>query len=218
MRAGHAHVADERGAARKDLLIGGGNVRVRPNHRGNAPIQIPAHGHFFAGRFRVDIHDDNTDARGDARQLAVGGAERAINGGHEDAALEIQHRIPYAVLRRAEVQPAPGIPVGKVCRAQQARLVGNVLEDFLAVPDMVASGKYFHAGGEQLFDETRRDAEAGSGVLAIGNHQIHFLLRDDVGKAFPDDLPAGRTDDISNEKDAHKSKMERTAWPCGARS
>ncbi len=69
---------------------------------------------------------------------------------------------------------------------------------------MVASGKYFHAGGEQLFDETRRDAEAGSGVLAIGNHQIHFLLRDDVGKAFPDDLPAGRTDDISNEKDAHK--------------
>ena len=94
----------------------------------------------------------------------------------------------------------------------------DVLEDFLAVPDMVAPGKHFHAGGEQLFDETRCDTEAGGGVLAIGNHQIHFLLRDDVGKAFPDDLPAGRTDDISNEKDAHKSKMERTAWPCGARS
>src|SRR6266852_2770170 len=56
---------------RKDLLVGGGDVRVRPNHRGDAPIQVPAHGHFFAGGFRVDIHDDNADAGRDARQLAV---------------------------------------------------------------------------------------------------------------------------------------------------
>ena len=57
--AAHAYVGLVGGAAGEDALVGGGNVRVRAEHRGHAAIQMPAHGDFFAGGLGVEVdHDD----------------------------------------------------------------------------------------------------------------------------------------------------------------
>src|SRR5207302_9023326 len=49
-RPGHAGVRDERGAARKDALIGRLDVCVRPHHRGDPSVEIPAQGRLLGGR------------------------------------------------------------------------------------------------------------------------------------------------------------------------
>ncbi len=59
MGAGHAHVGDVRGAAGQHAFIGGGHMRVRADHGGDAAIEIPAHGNFFTRCFRMKIHNDN---------------------------------------------------------------------------------------------------------------------------------------------------------------
>ena len=50
---------------------------------------------------------------------------------------------------------------------------------------------------------SRRDPEAGGGVFAVGDHQVDLALRDEVGQAVANDLPARRTNDVSDEKNAH---------------
>ena len=72
--------------------------------------------------------------------------------------------------------PASGTALGKIGGPQQARLMRNEIEDFLAVPDVIAAGENLDAGAQQFFDDARSDAEAGSGILAVGDHQIKLLL------------------------------------------
>ena len=57
VRAGHADVALKRRAAGKDLLVGGGHVRVRAEHGGDAAVEIAAHELLVAGGFGVEIDE-----------------------------------------------------------------------------------------------------------------------------------------------------------------
>ena len=136
-------------------------------------------------------------------ELAVGGPEGIVDRRHEHAALQAQHGVRRAVARCAAVHAAAGAALGKICGAQQARLVRDEIDDFLAVPDVIAAGENGDAGAEQLLGEARRDAEAGGGVLAIGDDQVQLLVGDHVGQALGDDPAAGRTDNVSDEKNPH---------------
>src|ERR1700737_618000 len=96
----------------------------------------------------------------------------------------------------------------------------HVLQDFLAVPTVVSAGEDVDAHIQQLVSQSRRNAKTGRGVLAIGDDQVDLFLRNDVRKAVLHNLPPGRTDDISDEKNAHErvpteanNKKERTAAP-----
>ena len=66
VRAGHAHIGDEGGAARQNALIGGGHVRVRADDGRDASVEIPAHGLLLAGGLGVNIHDDHFDVPAEA--------------------------------------------------------------------------------------------------------------------------------------------------------
>ncbi len=51
---------------RQDALVGGLHVRMRPDHRRDLAVEMPAHGDLLRGRLGVEVHED------DARPLAHG--------------------------------------------------------------------------------------------------------------------------------------------------
>ncbi len=57
-RAAHAHVGDERGAAREHPRVGGLDVRVRPEHRRDLAVEEPAHRVLLARRLAVHVDED----------------------------------------------------------------------------------------------------------------------------------------------------------------
>src|SRR5580700_1766680 len=100
----------------------------------------------------------------------------------------------------------------------------HILHDFFAIPTVIAAGEYFDAQVKKFFGDTRGDAEAGSGVLAIGDDQVDLALLDKVAQTLFHDAPPGRTYNVTNEKHAHICllsylfrRMERTAQPWEAR-
>ena len=113
---------------------------------------------------------------------------------------KIQHGVADAIFRAADIKAAARRAVRKIRGAQQARLVREKIDNFLAVPDVVAAGDHFDAGGEQILGEARRDAEAGGGIFAVGDAEIDVALREDVREAVVNDLAAGRADNVSDEE------------------
>lgn len=60
--AGHAYVGLVGGAAGEDALVGGGDMGVGAQERGEAAVEIPAECYFFAGGFAVEVHKDDFGA------------------------------------------------------------------------------------------------------------------------------------------------------------
>ena len=77
------------------------------------------------------------------------------------------------------------------------------LQDFLAVPAVVAARQDVYTHRQQLFRQPRRNPEARGRILAVGDHKIDLTLRNDVGKPLADDLPPRRPNNVSNKKYAH---------------
>ncbi len=69
---------------------------------------------------------------------------------------------------------------------------------------MVAASEDLDAHAKQLVGETRRDAEARGGVFAVGNDKIYLALQHDIREPVTYDLPARRTNDITDEEYAHE--------------
>ena len=57
--AAHADVGLVGGAAGEDAFVGGGNVGVGAEDGGDAAVEMPAHGDFFAGGFGVEVEEDD---------------------------------------------------------------------------------------------------------------------------------------------------------------
>jgi hypothetical protein len=77
------------------------------------------------------------------------------------------------------------------------------LQNFLAIPDVIAARQNFSARSEQFLSQPWRDPEARCGILAIGDAQIHVMLLERVGQAIVNDLPAGTSYDIAYKEDPH---------------
>jgi hypothetical protein len=92
--AGHAYVGLVRRAVGENALVSGWDVRVGAEQSGNAAVEIPAEGYFFAGGFTVEVQQD--DFGGDFAEEFVGFAEGVVAGGHEDAALEVHDGVGLA--------------------------------------------------------------------------------------------------------------------------
>ncbi len=65
------------------------------------------------------------------------------------------------------------------------------IQDLLAVPDVIAAGDYFDAAGEEVLGDSRRNAEAGSGIFAVGDAEVDLALGEDVREPVVNDLAAG---------------------------
>ena len=103
MRPGHADIGDIGRAAGQNVFIRGRYMRVSADDDGHPPVQIPAHGDFLAGRFGMHVHQDEGDIGRQFSEFCVSLLERIIDGGQEDASLQIQNRIFGSVLRRANI-------------------------------------------------------------------------------------------------------------------
>src|SRR6185437_189893 len=167
----------------------------------------PAHGLFFGSRLSVHVHQNHFHFRRHAGQFALRGAKGTVERGHERAPLQVQHRVADSATRRANVKPAPWRARRKVRRTQQARLMRQVIEDFLAVPDVISAGKHFRARGEKIVGQPWRDAKTRSGVFAIDDGEIDLLLRDDIREMVVHDAPAGRAYDVSYKKNSHELEV-----------
>ena len=168
----------------------------------------------------MHVHDDDLGFWLQLGQFAIGDAERIVVGGHEDTALQRENRVGRSLVRCATEKTAAGACHGEIGGTQEPRLARNEIQDLLAVPDMIAPGKYLDSGGQQFFGEPGGYAEPRRGILSIGDHQIRLLARDNVFQAFEYDSPAGRTYNVPNKQNAHGFNRwkERSASPCGARS
>ena len=111
-----------------------------------------------------------------------------------------------AVARAREIAAVAGRAGGVVGRPQQPRLGADVVERFLLVPDVVARGHHVDAPVEQLVADLARDAEAGGGVLGVGDHEVDAVEVDDAGQAAPDQLAPGLADDVADEEDRTRSR------------
>ena len=200
MGPGHAHVGDVRGALGQHMLIGGGHVRMRSDHGRGSSVQIPTHGDFLTGGFRVHIDEDEVYVRRQPGELAVSLAKRVIDSGQKGAALKIQYRVFNAIFGGAAEEAAAGAAIREIRRAQQARLVGQVIHDFAAVPTVIAAGEDVDAIVEKFVGQARGDAESGSGIFPVGDDQIDFFLGYDVGETVANDLAPGRANDITDEE------------------
>ena len=89
---------------------------MRAQDRRRAPIQIPAHGDFFAGGLGVKIHHDDLGL--DTGEKVIGKAERIVGRRHEDAPLQADHRVMHAALGHAFEDAVARQPRLQICRPQ----------------------------------------------------------------------------------------------------
>ena len=127
-RPAHADVADERGAAGQDPGVGGRDVRVGAEHRGDAPVEVPAHRDLLAGHLGVEVDDDDLGALAlELGQLRVGGVE----GGAGDGQLQRAAEVEDPDLAAADLEHrVPATGVGH-------RVVGRPHDPFVAVEQLV---------------------------------------------------------------------------------
>ena len=116
--------------------------------------------------------------------------------------LAIEDRVADLIFRAADEQAAPRQAIREIGGAQETRLVREKLDNLPAVPDVIPAGDHFDSQGEQVLNDTRSDAETGSGIFTIGDAQIDLPLRQDIPKAVVDDLAPRRTYDVSDKEDS----------------
>ena len=146
-------------------------------------------------------------SRGDpetvALQLALDGTERIVGELHEQPAQHL-HDNEAAPRRGAELgDPAAGRAGLQVERADEARLAGNIADQLLLVPDVVARGQHVDPGVEERLADLDRDAETGGGVLAVDDERIELQPLAQFGRALDQDGTARSPDDIADVEQAH---------------
>ena len=139
--------------------------------------------------------------------------KRIVDGDHEHTAHDIDDADRYATGRSGHVTAIPGNGGREVGRAQQPRLGANVVDRFLAIPDVVARCHDVEAAVEQLIANLACDAEAGRGILNVGDHEIDLVIVADRRQAAPNQLAAGAADDVADEEEAnHESGRSPAIW------
>ena len=172
VRPGHADVGQIRGALRQNALVGGLHVRVRADDGRDLAVEMPAHRDLLRRRLGVEVHEDDPRARLERLDLLQHDRERIVDVRHEDAAHDVDHADGPAVLGAREIAAVAGHAGGVVGRPQQARLGADVVERFLLVPDVIARRHHVDAPVEELVADFAGDAEAGRGVLGVGDDEV----------------------------------------------
>ncbi len=155
--AGHPRVGDVGRAAGEDLLVGGRDVGVGPDDGRNAAVEVPAEGLLLRGRLGVEVDDDDRRLLPQGLDLGVRPAEGAVDGFHEDPALEIEDGDLDAAAVLEDIAAAAGVALRIIGGAEEARLPLEVGQGLLLVPDVVARGQDVDLE-EQVPPDLLRDA------------------------------------------------------------
>src|SRR6266403_2410979 len=176
-------------------------------------VEVPAEGDFLGRSFGMEVDED--DLCLDLLQKFVGEAEGVVAGSHEDAALQVDHGVVGAIFLAFEHSPAWQTR-GEICRAQQSprramRIAVchlEVFDDFALIPDVIAGRHDIDAEIEEFVREWRRDTEPGSGIFAVGDHQIDGMLLYEFRQAVLDDGSSGTAKNVADEENVQESRSQ----------
>src|SRR5208282_599506 len=76
----------------------------------------------------------------------------------------------------------------------------HVLDDLTLVPDVVAGSDDINAELEQFLGYLRCDAKAPSGILPVGDGELHAVQFLQLGQPFVDDGAPWTAENVSNEE------------------
>ncbi len=157
------------------------------------------------------MHVDENYFGRDLLQKFVGHAERIVIGCHEDASLQINHRVRYFALH-AFVH-AGTWHVSRIVRWPQhtpSRAVTvafdhlEVIYDLSLVPDVVSGGNNVDVQLEEFLGESRGDSESSRRVLAISDDQVDTAIADDLRKFVFNNVAAWPPEDVADKKYVHE--------------
>jgi len=201
--AGHPHVREIGRPLREDPFIGRLNVRVGPQHGGDAAVQIPPHGLFFAGGLGMHVDQDHRPRRtvGQAGEKFVRDLERTVDLGQV---------VPPHQGDDDEVRPLDGIPPHPL-PAEEGGIVGGPQDarvrqkgfDLGPVPGVVSQREHVDAGFEEFLGHRGGQTAPAGRVLRVGQDTVDGLLRAEVGQKVGDRFSAGPPHDVSDEQDFH---------------
>ena len=129
------------------------------------------------------------------------GAEGTVQTERDEyAAHQIQDADPNPVRGLKDPGPPPGGPGRVVDGTQDARLVGDEIEDLAFVPDVISRSQDMDAQAEQFFRHLGGQSQSPGGVLTVGDAEVHPKIGQEAGKALSQDSPARLSDDVRDEQ------------------
>jgi hypothetical protein len=149
----------------------------------------------------VKIDEPHLDALGQLAQDLVSLPERAIDGRHLRAPLQIDDRTFDSVARLHHDYSLAGQLLGVVRRPQEPLLPREIIVNLTLVPDMVAAGEDLDSVTEQLLSQLRRDPESARRIFAIGDGEVDLFRRDNLFQMPRDKIPPGRSKNVTNKKE-----------------
>ena len=87
-------VGDVGGAARQHAGVGGGDVGVGADDRGDAAVEVPAHRHLLARHLGVEVDEEGVGLAFQAVEDGVDLGERRAGGLELHLAAKVDHRHP----------------------------------------------------------------------------------------------------------------------------
>lgn len=196
---GHSYIALERGAVRKNPLVGGGHVGMGSENRRHPSIEVSPHDLLVAGGLGVVVEEDHAGTTRHRGEDAVGGLQRTIDRRHEDPALKTEH---------CHLDLAFGPQHGEGTTWGLTRVVGRPddplfaleeREDLAAPINVVAHGDAVDTAGEQFLKDLGRQPRPARRILGIGDYEIELLGNPKARDGTDGDLTTGFSDHVANE-------------------
>ena len=135
-----------------------------------------------------------------------------FQAGHEDAALQIDHRVGLSRGQLSLVKPMSRRSGDVVGRAQHAagaivaiRRYGlHILDNLAFVPDMVASGEDMRPLVEELVGNPRSYTKPAGRVLRVDHHQVDAPLLDQGAQVFGYDTSPSLAKYVTDKENTQK--------------
>ena len=156
---------------------------------------------LLAGRLGVEVDDDGVGARLQRAggELAVDGAEGAVELGHEDAAHGVDDEHVGAVPGLEEAGALPRRAGREIDRPQETGLALDEDEGLLLIEGVVAERHHVGAGVEEVAEDGFGDAEAPGRVLAIDDDEVELIALDEARDGLDHRIAARAADHIAEE-------------------
>src|SRR5271157_301416 len=137
---GHAEVCEVSSALRKHRFVSSGNMRMRSQDGRHTSIEVPTQSLLLGGRLGVHVHDADLHVLGNTAEKRIRLSKGAVEGGHKDAALEVDDGIANPRWGLPHEKAMAGSFRGVVSRPQQTavNLVAEISIDLFFIPNMIA--------------------------------------------------------------------------------
>jgi len=200
----HTEVGNVARAVGKNLLVGGGNVRVRAEQNLDPSVEITTESKLFAGGFGVNVEQGDIIAT----VLAFKNAVDSIKGRGEwieiNSAADVDAKHSPTVHITDGVAHAGSVG-GVVGGADDAMLVGiEIGINILHAKGVVAKRDEVNARIEERFGIGGRNAANFGGIFSVCNAKINFFFRAERPKLVRKIFDGNVSNNVAKGKNTHR--------------